>query len=89
MEIHDAHRCVTQFRNTGGGVGWGGFDLKNQALGFELGRKKHLLSQEKLQLASLAFVIKTNLCNFGDGCLFVTGTEGNTVNMQLLCIDQF
>ena len=23
-EIHDAHRCVTQFRNTGGG-GWFGF----------------------------------------------------------------
>ena len=36
----------------------GGFDLKNQGLGFEVGRKKHLLSQEKLQLASLAFVIK-------------------------------
>ena len=40
----------------GGGRGGGGFDLINQALGFELGRKKHLLSQEELQLASLAFV---------------------------------
>ena len=43
----------------GGGVGGGGFDLINQALGFDLGRKKHLLSQEELQLATLAFVKKT------------------------------
>ena len=43
------------------GEGGGGFDLKNQGLGFELGRKKHLLSQEKLQLASLAFVLNCNL----------------------------
>ena len=41
----------------GRGGGWGGgFDLINQALGFDLGRKKHLLSQEELQLATLAFV---------------------------------
>ena len=39
-----------------GGVGGGGFDLIYQALGFDLGRKKHLLSQEELQLATLAFV---------------------------------
>ena len=36
--------------------GGGGFDLINQGLGFDLGRKKHLLSQEELQLATLAFV---------------------------------
>ena len=43
------------FLRLGGGWG-GGFDLINQALGFDLGRKKHLLSQEELQLATLAFV---------------------------------
>ena len=41
--------------------GGGGFDLINQALGFDLGRKKHLLSQEELQLATLAFVKSTFL----------------------------
>ena len=40
----------------GVGGGGGGFDLINQTLGFDLGRKKHLLSQEELQLATLAFV---------------------------------
>ena len=54
----------SHFRAWGGGRGgvggrWGGgFDLINQALGFDLGRKKHLLSQEELQLATLAFVKK-------------------------------
>ena len=46
----------------GWGGGWGGgFDLINQALGFDLGRKKHLLSQEELQLATLAFVKRSLL----------------------------
>ena len=45
------------FLRLGGGWG-GGFDLINQALGFDLGRKKHLLPQEELQLATLAFVIR-------------------------------
>ena len=43
------------------GGGGGGFDLINQALGFDLGRKKHLLSQEELQLATLAFVKRETL----------------------------
>ena len=44
-------------------MGGGGFDLINQALGFDLGRKKHLLSQKELQLATLAFVIIYNIYN--------------------------
>ena len=42
--------------------------MKNQALGFELGRKKHLLSQEELQLAPLAFVT----CYRKRNCFFVS-----------------
>ena len=47
------HAKIIHNQRTGGG-----FDLINQGLGFDLGRKKHLLSQEELQLATLAFVKK-------------------------------